>query len=383
MDSISVISSTQTNDALSRRAWVAYLRQELTAPAAALTQYTHDLARIISPLHDDYLEQATQRMVNRAEHLQTTIQQLVEAPTTESQRGVRHDLRAAASYIVSACDDIAESVADDRRDDIASTLSETRSAAHQVIDSIEELLQFGESSATLPTADGNLVAEMLERLPKLMERHPQPIESSRILIVDDNEFGRDLLARMLSQQGHAVEVVASAMEAQYRLGDASACTIDLILLDVLMPGMSGPELLHWLKREPSFWHLPVIMVSALGEDDSVLGLHRCGCGRLFNKARASGTVACPHHGMPGKEAFARSGSGVSSPHRGVGTGDLSPRQWFKNGKRPGRFARRIMSASVCCSPTLSASRRSVNGTAINPNRWLNCCNSKLKSLRKP
>ena len=268
---------TSSNELLARRAWVAYLRQELTAPAAALAQYTHDLSSIIATLNDDYLTQATERMANRAKHLQMTIQQLVEAPTSESeldyQRGVRHDLRAAASYLVSASDDIAESVAEDRRGEIATPLAETRTAAHRIIDSIEELLQFNEVSATLPAADGNLVAEMLERLPKLMDRtqpHIQPLESSRILIVDDNEFGRDLLARMLSQQGHAVEVVSSAMEAQYRLQDRTATSIDLILLDVLMPGMSGPELLHWLKREPSFWHLPVIMVSALGEDDSVL-----------------------------------------------------------------------------------------------------------------
>jgi class 3 adenylate cyclase len=62
--------------------------------------------------------------------------------------------------------------------------------------------------------------------------------------------------------------VASGAEALSRL--AADPPLDLLLVDVMMPGMTGPELLGRLKSDPRLWHLPVIMVSALGDDDAVL-----------------------------------------------------------------------------------------------------------------
>ena len=86
-----------------------------------------------------------------------------------------------------------------------------------------------------------------------------------MLVVDDNEFGRDLIARALAQQGHEVEVVPGGPEAQHRLTDPNRPPVDLVLLDVMMPGMTGPELLRWLKTDARVWHLPVIMISCSGK----------------------------------------------------------------------------------------------------------------------
>ena len=272
-----VSSPPQTTDRLSRHDWVKELRQKLTPPTEELTKSAHQLVNTVEPLNDDYLKQTARRMANRSVHLQATIERLISLETPEEselgyRRGVRHDLRAAASYIVSASDDIAESVPSEQRTTIEQVLTETRSAADWVIRSIEELFQNNDAIDASTHRQPELLAELRERLPKLLGRDQTrtDVEPNRILIVDDNEFGRDLLARMLTQQGHIVEVLPGASEAQTRLLDLNSPTIDLILLDVLMPGMSGPELLHWLKQQSNFWHLPVIMVSALGEDDSVL-----------------------------------------------------------------------------------------------------------------
>ncbi len=80
-----------------------------------------------------------------------------------------------------------------------------------------------------------------------------------ILVVDDNEANRDGLARRLARHGYRVSQAADGPTALVRL-DAEAC--DLVLLDVMMPGMSGLEVLARVRRTRSASDLPVIMATA-------------------------------------------------------------------------------------------------------------------------
>jgi len=85
--------------------------------------------------------------------------------------------------------------------------------------------------------------------------------------VDDNAFNRDVLGRRLRRQGHDVEAVADGPAALQRLYSGN---FDVVLLDVLMPGMSGLEVLCRLRGDDRLRHLPVIMISALTEIESVV-----------------------------------------------------------------------------------------------------------------
>lgn len=244
---------------LPQRASVAYLRQELTAPAAALAEYARELAAKAGPL--------AERIRDRADHLLRAVEALTapDADAAADPRSVRHDLRAAASYVVMACEDIAESSPPDQLASLGPDLDRTLAAARRVLGSIEAVVRFSEARDELPSSVRAMLVSLAE------ERHPTDrTEPGRILVVDDNEYGRDLIVRMLMQQGHTVEVASSGVEAQARLSDAERSPVDLILLDVMMPGLTGPDVLRWLKSDARFWHLPVLMVSALGEDDSVL-----------------------------------------------------------------------------------------------------------------
>src|SRR6476469_2721297 len=88
-----------------------------------------------------------------------------------------------------------------------------------------------------------------------------------LLIVDDDELNRDGLARRL--QRHAYEVVAakSGREAIELLGGRR---FDLVLLDIMMPGMNGLEVLKFLRRVGSLIDLPIIMVTAKGESEDMV-----------------------------------------------------------------------------------------------------------------
>jgi adenylate cyclase len=90
---------------------------------------------------------------------------------------------------------------------------------------------------------------------------------SHILVVDDNKMNRLLLARGLEQQGHRVSFAENGREALEML---HAQGFDLVLLDVLMPEMDGYQVLGELTADTELKNVPVVMVSAVGELESVV-----------------------------------------------------------------------------------------------------------------
>lgn len=90
---------------------------------------------------------------------------------------------------------------------------------------------------------------------------------STILIVDDNIAGRETLKGLLFGRGYNLLFASDGMEA---LQKAEKFTPDLILLDVMMPGMDGYEVCQHLRANPKVAEVPVIMVTALDDRDSRL-----------------------------------------------------------------------------------------------------------------
>ena len=91
--------------------------------------------------------------------------------------------------------------------------------------------------------------------------------SACLLVVDDQEANRDLLSRRLAMQGYRVETAESGSRALALLGESP---FDLVLLDIMMPGMDGYDVLSRIKDDATLAHIPVVMVSAVGETDSVV-----------------------------------------------------------------------------------------------------------------
>ena len=93
-----------------------------------------------------------------------------------------------------------------------------------------------------------------------------PVVPARILVVDDNEMNRDMLARRLVRQGHAVDVAENGRKALER---ARAATYDLMLLDVMMPELDGRQVLEQWMQDPVLRNTPVVMISASDETETV------------------------------------------------------------------------------------------------------------------
>src|SRR3954468_15336942 len=88
-----------------------------------------------------------------------------------------------------------------------------------------------------------------------------------LLIVDDDELSREGLARRLRRHGYEVSYARNGREALEVLGGRR---FDLVLLDVMMPGMNGLEVLKFLRRIDSLIDLPIVMVTARNDSGDVV-----------------------------------------------------------------------------------------------------------------
>ena len=89
----------------------------------------------------------------------------------------------------------------------------------------------------------------------------------RVLVVDDMPANRDVLSRRVKREGYLAETAENGREALEKL---RAEPFDLVLLDVQMPEMDGPQLLEVLRNDAELAHLPVIMISAVDDIDVIV-----------------------------------------------------------------------------------------------------------------
>ena len=90
---------------------------------------------------------------------------------------------------------------------------------------------------------------------------------SKILIVEDDKFLRELMVRKLISE-HSFEVL-SAMDGESGLKAMKDQKPDLVLLDLILPGISGFDVLEKIKEEQCLTGMPVIILSNLGQQDDV------------------------------------------------------------------------------------------------------------------
>lgn len=106
--------------------------------------------------------------------------------------------------------------------------------------------------------------------------HPKP---KRILIVDDEEPNRDLLEAMVESLGHETEMAKDGFETLAKL----KLDIDLVLLDIMMPGMDGFEVARRIRQDPEYSDVPIVMVTALTSREDRLRAVESGANDFISK----------------------------------------------------------------------------------------------------
>jgi putative two-component system response regulator len=105
-------------------------------------------------------------------------------------------------------------------------------------------------------------------------------EKPRILCVDDEPSNIRLYEAILSSQGYATVTAVSGSEALEKMREQG---VDVVLLDVLMPGMSGFETCRQIRETPDLAHVPVVMVTTLADKESRLKGLEAGASDFLSK----------------------------------------------------------------------------------------------------
>lgn len=243
----------------------AFVREEFGASVAAVIGFVdilvedarrHDLADFVPDL---------ERMREAGVQLSALIAKALDSAQGgdgETAR-LRHDLRTPLNAIKGYGELLVEEARDRGHGTLLADLGKVLDLAERLLGEIDRI---GETAA----APIDIVGTLLRTIRPLGEADTAADPSavaSHILVVDDNAANRDLLARRLVREGHRVTLAESGASA---LALTAAEGFDLVLLDLMMPGMSGFEVLCRLKADAGTRHIPVIMISALDELDSTV-----------------------------------------------------------------------------------------------------------------
>jgi adenylate cyclase len=262
-------------------ALLAHVRQDFSAPVSAIVGYAEILiedaprcglercAADLGKVHQAGLD--LQRLIHDLLDPDVLARRAGDSGYDEFKSKLRHDLRtpltALKGYGEMLLEDAQESSADAFVDDLQKLLN----AAKRLLARVDSLVEFasGQSNeAPVPEAEVSLLAALKPIIRPLSEDvTADKTEAYQILVVDDHESNRDLLSRRLTRDAHHIVTAASGESA---LALVEQERFDLILLDLLMPGMSGYEVLERLKCDPRHSEIPVLMISALNEIDSAV-----------------------------------------------------------------------------------------------------------------
>ena len=247
-------------------ALAVFLRQEFGASAAAIIGFVDILIEDACRADLTNFASDLERMRVAGAQLSELISKAVDSTQgTEGDVGrLRHELRTPLSAIKGYGELLVEEAQDSGQTTFLTDLGKLLDLAERLLGEIDRI---GESAAT-PTID--IVSTVLRTIRPLGETEivaDPNVAASHILVVDDNASNRDLLARRLVREGYRVTAAESGPSA---LALMTAESFDLVLLDLVMPGMSGFEVLCRLKAEARTRHIPIIMISALDELDSTV-----------------------------------------------------------------------------------------------------------------
>lgn len=226
--------------------------------------------------------------------------------TPEEARELRHELRTPVNHLIGYTELLLEEEGLDGA--ATSQLTDIRATARIVLGVLPEMLsedgavaerasvlgdlarQLQTAATALRSAPGTLPVKDLDRLVsasgrllELAERlttgairvergtgavqGPRPGGPETILVVDDDEANRDVLGRRLQRLGYGVVEARDGIEALEMLAKDR---IDLVLLDVMMPRLDGYGVLEKRREDDALREVPVIMISALDQMDSIV-----------------------------------------------------------------------------------------------------------------
>jgi class 3 adenylate cyclase/FixJ family two-component response regulator len=269
----------QTNGEVeTRRAWLAHMRHELRTPLNAIIGYSEMLledARAEGP--GDFVSDL-EKIQGAGERLLKIVNEILSPDQVDEARNepdgsgfgarLRHAMRTPLTAAIGYSEMLLELAADEGPQTFLADLERIRAAGFALLTLLDDAVRWKEAGHE----DGN--AALADKEPPSMalaashapEGGRVESECGRLLVVDDSPLNCDVLSRRLSRLGHTVATAGNGAQALAMMREQS---FDLVLLDIMMPELNGYEVLQRMKADGALRDLPVIMISALYELDSV------------------------------------------------------------------------------------------------------------------
>lgn len=260
---------------------LSQIRHDMRTPVGHIMGYAEmleeDLDDDLSPefLRDlIVIKTSGERMIALIdEFLGTNKQSLQELDLSEAQ----FQLRLQLNHINGYTEMLRETAIDDDREDLLTDLDNIALGEHRMLELVEKKLipsSFEVSETESEPSSNESVDEVVpaESISSSDESDTTSDaawlgEGGKILVVDDDAANRDLLQRRLSRHGYEAITVESGEDA---LTILKAERFDLVLLDLMMPGLSGLDVLELLKADKRLRSIPIIMLTAADSVDSMV-----------------------------------------------------------------------------------------------------------------
>jgi sigma-B regulation protein RsbU (phosphoserine phosphatase) len=253
------------------------IRHELRTPINHILGYTEMLLEE-GQLPVSFTEDL-QRIHTGGRKLQALISEYFDEEKFFTHRDLHqlyHELRTPVNHVIGYCELLQEQAEEQGILSPIADLKKIHAAAGEWLGLMEAYLiesPAGEpgsgAEAGADTHSMTLIAGLGIQVPAPSAARADFSDEGAILVVDDDEQNRDMLARRLRRCGYAVTVASSGLKA---LQLARSQKFDLMLLDLIMPGLDGFQVLAKFKSDPGLKETPIIMLSALDEEN---GIARC------------------------------------------------------------------------------------------------------------
>ncbi len=190
--------------------------------------------------------------------------QEVSDETTDSRASLRHALRTPLNHIIGYSELLLEEAKERGLEDLISDLRNIHTAGNELLALINDIFDPERVQRADWTLD--LSSPLRDSGPTDDEVETESTSTAEtaqghLLVVDDNANNRDIVSRLLQRQGYSVVTAENGAQA---LELIKGETVDLVLLDVMMPVMDGIEACRRLKDDPDTRLIPVIIMTALG-----------------------------------------------------------------------------------------------------------------------
>jgi two-component system sensor histidine kinase/response regulator len=188
---------------------------------------------------------------------------LIQAAKTSVAPELLHDLRTPLNQIIGYADMLYEE-AGPEREGLTGDLGKIRAAGYRILTLIEEnFTSVAERGVPAPARTRSGGPSVDASVPAAAP----VVAPGTLLVVDDEAANRDVLSRRLERQGHTVVTASNGNQTLDLMRDRP---FDLVLLDIMMPDTDGYEVLRRLKSDDQLQHIPVVMISAIDELQSVV-----------------------------------------------------------------------------------------------------------------